>query len=61
MSPTCRYGGEFGLDPAAKHSKRGMLSTANAGPFTDGSQVFVTFVETSYLSMSFVTKSEWVQ
>ncbi len=44
--PGYRYDGEFG---GAKHNKPGMLSMANAGPGTDGSQFFLTFVETSYL------------
>ena len=45
--PGYRYDGEFGGAP--KHNKPGMLSMANAGPGTDGSQFFLTFVETSYL------------
>jgi cyclophilin family peptidyl-prolyl cis-trans isomerase len=45
--PGYKYDGEF--SPTAKHDKRGTLSMANAGPGTDGSQFFITFVPTAYL------------
>ena len=46
--PGYKYAGEF--DPKVKHDKPGMLSMANAGPGTDGSQFFLTFVPTEYLN-----------
>jgi cyclophilin family peptidyl-prolyl cis-trans isomerase len=35
--------------PRVKHDRRGLLSAANAGPGTDGSQFFLTFVPTPWL------------
>jgi len=46
--PGYKYAGEF--DPNVKHDKPGMLSMANAGPNTDGSQFFLTFVPTPHLN-----------
>jgi peptidyl-prolyl cis-trans isomerase B (cyclophilin B) len=46
--PGYKYDGEF--DRSVKHDKPGLLSTANSGPGTDGSQFFLTFVETPHLN-----------
>lgn len=46
--PGYRYAGEF--DDSAKHNKAGILSMANAGKNTDGSQFFITFRATPHLN-----------
>jgi cyclophilin family peptidyl-prolyl cis-trans isomerase len=45
--PAYKYAGEF--SPRVKHDRPGLLSMANAGPNTDGSQFFLTFVPTPHL------------
>jgi len=46
-SPGYKIDGEF--DSGIKHTKPGLLSAANAGPGTDGSQFFLTFKATPWL------------
>ena len=46
--PGYRFGGEF--DETVVHDAAGMLSMANSGPGTDGSQFFITFRATPNLN-----------
>lgn len=46
-NPGYKYAGEF--DGKLSHDKPGLLSMANSGPNTDGSQFFLTFAATPWL------------
>lgn len=46
--PGYKYSGEF--DSSVRHDRPGILSMANSGPGTDGSQFFLTFVPTPHLN-----------
>ena len=57
--PGYKYDGEF--SGTVSHDRPGLLSMANAGPGTDGSQFFITFVPTQYLDGKHTIFGELIQ
>jgi peptidyl-prolyl cis-trans isomerase B (cyclophilin B) len=58
-SPGYKYAGEF--SPSLRHDRPGILSMANAGPNTDGSQFFLTFAPAPHLDGKHTVFGEVVQ
>ena len=57
--PGYQFEGEFSAN--ARHDRRGLLSMANAGPGTDGSQFFITFTPTPHLDDNHTIYGEVVE
>jgi peptidyl-prolyl cis-trans isomerase B (cyclophilin B) len=58
-NPGYKYAGEFSDD--IKHTQGGLLSMANSGPNTDGSQFFLTFTATPWLDSKHTIFGQVVQ
>jgi cyclophilin family peptidyl-prolyl cis-trans isomerase len=56
------YGAKFPDENfTVKHTKRGLLSMANAGPNTNGSQFFITFGATDWLDGAHTVFGELIE